>query len=452
MARNMTWLPKSVVCLRYYDRSRFRSDLFAALVLALELFPACIAIAIASGLAPVYGVSCAAIAGLVASALGDSKIRISGPNIVLLAAASGIVMRQGTLGLSLSTLLAGVLLAFFGAIGLGAAIQVLPRPVAVGFSTGIAILVMTKQLPDLLGGRPQLSAEGAGWRTLTGLPHGTQVEPRAILLGLASLTLIVAGRRMFKRIPVGLAVMALGALLVKFGLFPVRTVGTFGLTPFSLHLMTALRPDLLDGVLSQAFAIAVLVAIESLQAIRVASGHAGEHVSSAGELVLQGGVNVATAFVGGLPACGNSSYTSENALLGAQTPLAGILQSFLLVGFLFLFLPLSRYIPLTLISAFIFSSVWSMTHWRELPQILKLGRTEVATWIAISFLTIVDLTVAVAVGMIATMFLHIRKHKTTSLGGISDRAADASGLRWLKESKGSRFETSGPNEPRDIDP
>ena len=136
----MTWLPKSVVCLSYYDRFRFRSDAFAALVLTLQTFPLAIAIAVATGVPPIYGVLCAAIAGLLASVFGDSKIRVTAPNVVFVAVASSIVAREGILALSLSTLSAGVLLVFFGAIGLGAGIRMLPRPVVVGFSTGVAVL------------------------------------------------------------------------------------------------------------------------------------------------------------------------------------------------------------------------------------------------------------------------------------------------------------------------
>src|SRR5712692_2741639 len=141
----MTWLPKSVVCHSYYDRFRFGSDALAALLLSLQIFPLAIAIAIATGVHPLYGISCASIAALLASVFGDSKIRVTAPNVVFVAVGSSIVAREGILALSLSTLLAGILLVFFGAIGLGAAIRMLPRPVVVGFSTGIAVLVVSQR-------------------------------------------------------------------------------------------------------------------------------------------------------------------------------------------------------------------------------------------------------------------------------------------------------------------
>jgi MFS superfamily sulfate permease-like transporter len=123
----MTWLPKSVLCLSYYDRFRFGSDALAALLLSLQIFPLAIALAIATGVHPLYGISCAAMAALLASVFGESKIRVTAPTVVFVAVGSSIVAREGILALSLSTLLAGVLLVFFGVIGLGAAIRMLPR-------------------------------------------------------------------------------------------------------------------------------------------------------------------------------------------------------------------------------------------------------------------------------------------------------------------------------------
>src|SRR5664279_3633126 len=190
----MTWLPKFAVCLSYYDCFRLRSDAFGALFLALQIFPFAIAIAVASGVPPIYGVLCAAIAGLLASVFGDSKIRVTAPNVVFVAAASSIVAREGILALSLSTLLAGVLLVFFGAIGLGAAIRMLPPPVVVGFSTGIAVLVVTQRVPDLLAIDAQIVADPVPRAGLTLARYPVEIEPRSIILAVATLILIMACR------------------------------------------------------------------------------------------------------------------------------------------------------------------------------------------------------------------------------------------------------------------
>ena len=418
MVRNMTWLPKSVVCLSYYDRSRFRSDAFAALLLSLQIFPLAIAIAIAVGVHPLYGVSCAAVAGLLASIFGDSKIRISAPNVIFVAVASSVVAREGILGLSLSTLLAGVLLMFFGAIRLGAAIQVLPRPVALGFTTGIAVLVVIEQLPDLLGLSPQIRADQAARGALTVVRHVMQSEPHAIILAFAALVTMVVCSRTLRHAPAGLIVVALGALLVTIGHFPVRTAEAFyGPGPiFPLRPAGVLGPDRFGGIVAPAIAIAVLVAMESLQAMGVATGLTGERSNPDGELFLQGGANLASACVGGLPASGISAHTRENARLGAQTPVAGILQAVFLAVFLLLAAPVVRFIPLPVISALILSSVFSMTTWQEIPRLTKAPRSEAVAWAVTSLLTIIaDLPTAIAVGMLIGMLLYIRKLRESAL-------------------------------------
>jgi sulfate permease, SulP family len=409
----MTWLPKFVVCLSYYDRFRFRSDTFAALVLALQIFPLAIAIAVATGVHPLYGISCTAIAALLASVFGDSKIRVTAPNVVFVAVASSIVAREGILALSLSTLLAGVLLVFFGAIGLGTGIRMLPRPVVVGFSTGIAVLVVSQRVPDLLGTGSQIVADPVPRAALTLVRYPVQIEPPAIILAVATLILIMACRIASRHVPASLIAVTTGALLVKFGHFPVRTVESlFGsdLRSFHLYPAGAFRLDLLGSILAQGFAIAVLVAIESFQAMGLAAKVTGERLNSNGELFVQGGVNVASAFAGGLPASGVSSHTFNNARLGAQTPIAGILQAVFLVVSLLLMAPLFRFIPLPVISVLILSSVFSMTNWREVLRLMKVPSIGAAAWVATLVLTIVaDLPIAIAVGMLIGMFLYIRK-------------------------------------------
>src|SRR5258707_5627240 len=421
----MSWLPKSMVCLSYYDRFRFRSDAFAALFLALQIFPLAIAIAVATGVPPLYGVFCAAIAGLLASVFGDSKIRVTAPNVVFVAVASSIVVREGILALSLSTLLAGVLLVFFGAIGLGAAIRMLPRPIVVGFSTGIAVLVVSQRVPDLLGIGPQIVADPVPRAALTLIRYPAQIDPHTIILALSTLILITVCRRASRYIPTSLIAITTGALLVKFGHFPVRTIESlFGsdLRSFHLHMAGAFRLDLLSSILAQGFAIAVLVAIESFQAMGLAANLTGERFNSNGELFVQGVVNIASAFAGGLPASGVSSHTFDNARLGAQTPIAGILEAVSLVVSLLLMAPLFRFIPLPVISAIILSSVFSMTNWQEVLRLMEVPRIEAAAWVATSFLTIVtDLPIAIAVGMLIGMFLYIRKKSAIRSKAAPDR-------------------------------
>src|SRR5713101_2355469 len=408
----MTWLPKSVVCLSYYDRFRFGSDALAALLLSLQIFPLAIAIAIATGVHPLYGISCAAIAALLASVFGDSKIRVTGPSVVFVAVGSSIVAREGILALSLSTLLAGALLVFFGATGLGVGIRMFPRPVVVGFSTGIAVLVVSQQVPDLFGVSSAIDVHPVPRAVLTLVRYPGQIAPLAIILASATLILITACRIVSRHFPAGLIAVTTGALLVKFGHFPVRTIESLygsDVISFHLHPFEAFRFNLLADILAQGFAIAVLAAIASFEAMGLAADVTGEEFNLNGELLVQGGVNVASAFVGGLPACGVSSHTFDNGRLGAQTPIAGMLQAVFLVVPMLLMAALLRFIPLSVLSVLILSSVFSMMNWQEILYLMKAPRIEAAAWAATSLLTIVtDLPTAIALGMFIGIFLYIR--------------------------------------------
>lgn len=407
----MTWLPKSVVCLRYYERSRFRSDVFAAFLLSLQTFPFAIAIPVAIGVHPLYGISCAAVAGLLASIFGDSKIRVSAPNVIFVAVASTVVAREGIMGLCLSTLLAGLLLMFFAAIRLGAAIQALPRPVAVGFTTGIAVMVVSAQLPTLFGLNPEIPTDQVVRGALTVIRHIKLGEPQALVLAFAALVTIVLCSKALRHAPVPLIVVVIGALLVRDWHLRVHTVGALHESTllFPMHLTGVLAFDSFGRIIERAFTIAVLVAVESLRTMAAATRLTGESTNPNAELVLQGSANLASACVGGLPVSGICSDTVENARLGAQTPVAGVLQAVFLVAFLILMAPAARFIPLPLISALILSRVFGMTNWREIHRLTKGPRFELVTWGATSVFTIsADLPIAIAVGMFIGMFLHIR--------------------------------------------
>ena len=230
------WLPKSVVCLRYYNQFRFRSDVRASLILTAQIFPVSIAIAIASGLRPIYGVSCAAVAGLLASGLGESKVRISAPNILFVAVAAGIVSKHGVLGLSLSTLLAGIFLVFLAGTGLAAAVPFIPRAIVAGLSNGVAVLVLSGLVSDFFGVRPLISVDEARTGVVAILQHTSLISPSATIMATATLTLILLCRKVSVLIPASLIATSIGVLLVKFHLLPLQTIGSsFGSVVWLFH-------------------------------------------------------------------------------------------------------------------------------------------------------------------------------------------------------------------------
>jgi SulP family sulfate permease len=394
------WLPKSVVCLRYYNQFRFRSDMRASLILTPQIFPVSIAIAMASGLHPFYGISCAAMAGLMGSGLGESKVRISAPNVVFVTVASNIVSTHGVLGLALSTSLAGIFLIFLALTGLAAAVQLIPRAIVAGLSSGVAVLVFSS-----------LVSTGA-----VAIFHGASLAPpSAAIMSTATLILILLCRRVSALIPASLIAVSIGAFLVKSHHLAVQTVGSsYGVIRWPFHPFPTelVRLGFLGGLLGPAFAIAVLSAFQSLDAMDLASNLTGERYSSKVELSIQGIANIGCSLFAGLPTSGSCLHTSTNWRGGAQTPLAGVLLTVFLLALYFLTVPLVSFIPLPVISGILLANVCMMSHWREIPRVVLLSRSDACAWLATALLTITtDLLTAIAVGMFIGMFLHIRRRR-----------------------------------------
>jgi SulP family sulfate permease len=406
------WLPKSVVCLRYYNQFRFRSDLRAGLIVAAQILPVSIAIAIASGLPPIYGISCAAIAAFLASGMGESKVRISAPNILFVTVGSSIVSKHGILGLSLSTSLAGMFLIFLAGTGLAAAVPFFPRAIVTGLSSGIAALVVSGLFSDLFGVRSSISVNEVHAGVGAILQH---VSPSATIMTTATVALILLCRKVSVLIPASLIAISIGALLMKFDHLSVQTIGSpYGSVLWLFHSLPtgSLRLDLLGGVLGPAFAIAILSAFRSLEAMDVASSLAGERYSPKVELLVQGVANVGCSLVGGLPICGSCVHTSTNVRGGGQTPAAGVLQGVFLVALFVLAAPIVPFIPLPVISAVLVSSVLTMSHWKEVRRLVKLSWSNACAWLATTLLTIItDLLTAIAVGMLIGVFLYIRERR-----------------------------------------
>jgi len=413
------WLPKSVVCLRYYDSFRFRSDVTAALTVASEMFPTSIAMAIMCGVNFRNGVYGAVVVGVLTSILGRTKVQISAPSLTVLAIASSIVSRGGVRDLSLTAMLAGAFILVLAATGLGAAVRFIPRSVVVGFSTGLAILITTGMLPDLLGMTIAIQANDVRTGATAVMRSLSGTSAPAIMIALATLVLIAACRKISAFIPISLIAMTIGALSVRFWHIPVQTIGANHgsalpslLSPFDQSLYF----DLPGGLLAQAMAIAVLITIESLEAGKLTAGLTGEHQRPRVELFIDGAANMACSFVGGLPASGSSLYTATNARSGAQTPVAGILQAMFQLALLLLTVQFVQLVPLPVIAAILVLNVVSMPHWGKVLGLLKLPM-QAGAWIVTSVLTIAtDFPMALACGMLIAMSLSIRKRR--SLGRL----------------------------------
>jgi SulP family sulfate permease len=412
------WLPKSILCLREYDRKTFVADAVAGVTVGLVALPLAMAFAIASGLPPQSGIYCAVVTGFLISALGGSRCQIGGPTGAFVVVVAGIVAQHGIDGLFMCTMMAGVILIVLGVTGMGAVVRFLPRPVVVGFTNGIAILIASTQLKDFLGLRIEhVPGDFLGRMEAIAGAIGT-TSWIAVLLAASSAAIILATRRYVPRISGTVVVLFGGTALVWLLDLSVETIGTrFGGIPSGLprFAMPVFRLDLVRNLLSPAITVAMLGAIESLMSAVVADRMIGDRHNPNVELVAQGIANVVSPLFGGLPATGALARTATNIRTGAKTPVAGIIHAATLLAVLLVGAPLARFVPMPILAGILLVVAYTMGEWNQVPELLKLTRAEIGVWLLTLGLTVfADLTVAVEAGMILAVLLFIRNVTATT--------------------------------------
>jgi sulfate permease, SulP family len=412
------WTPKSVLALRDYNGKKFGADLAAGVTVGLVALPLSMAFAIASGAPPEAGLYTAVVAGFAISALGGSRTQIGGPTGAFVVIIAGILARYGFNGLLLCTMMAGCLLILLGATGLGAAVKFIPRPVIVGFTNGIAILIASTQIKDFFGlhtgpvpgdflGRMRVVLGSAGTVSLT-----------TTLLSCAGLVLIVLMIRFLPRIPGYIVALVAATVVVYFLHLPVETVGSrFGGIPSGfprLHV-PVFEYATFRMLISPAITVAMLGAIESLMSAVVADRMSGDQHNPNVELVAQGVANILSPLCGGLPATGAIARTATSIRCGAVSPVAGIVHALTVLAVLLFAAPLARFIPLAVLASILMVVCYKMGEWHEIPQILRLSKLEIGVWLTTLLLTVfADLTVAVEGGMILAALVFIRKVTLTT--------------------------------------
>lgn len=418
------WRPRLLDCLAVYRRDTLTADLVAGVTVGLVALPLAMAFAIASGVTPQAGIYTAIVGGFLVSLLGGSRIQIGGPTGAFVVIIAGIVAQHGMSGLLMVTMMAGVILMFLAITGLGQAVRFIPRPVVLGFTNGIALLIASTQIKDFLGlAVPESSSEF--FTRMAGLAEQLHtVNAVAVLLGLASLGLILLVPRWSHRIPGSIVALVAGTSLVgAFGL-PVETVGSVfggipgGLPPFQVP---ELRPDLILPLLPAALTVAILAAVESLLSAVVADTMSNDHHNSSAELLAQGAANLIVPLVGGIPVTGAIARTATNYRSGARTPVSGIVHSVTLLAVVLLLAPLASFIPLATLAAVLFVVAYHMGEWREIGGILRLDLADKSVWFITFALTVMaDLTLAVEVGVALAALLYIyRVTETTSVSTVT---------------------------------
>ena len=410
-----TFQPKLFSLFKNYSKKKLINDIVAGVIVAIIALPLSIALAIASGLGPEKGLYTAIIAGFVISLLGGSNVNISGPTAAFATMVAGIVATEGLDGLAIATVLAGILLILFGVLRLGSLIKYIPYTITTGFTSGIAVTIVIGQLKDLFGiTYPAGSNPIESTEKLVALFEGISTfNYQSFIVGAIALAILILWPKVSKKIPGSLVVVLLGALVVGLFNLNVNTIGD--LYSISSSLPTPSIPSItLERVmhmLPDAFTIALLAAIESLLSCVVSDGMINDRHNSNTELIAQGAGNICSAIFGGIPATGAIARTAANVKNGGRSPISGMVHAVVLLLVLLILMPYASFIPMPVIAAILLMVAYNMSEWRRFVKICKTAPSSDIIVLVVTFLfTIVfDLVVAIAVGLVLTAFLFVKR-------------------------------------------
>lgn len=416
-------LPALLTGLRGYTRRQATTDVVSGVVVGIVALPLAIAFAIASGLPPEAGLYTAIVAGFLISALGGSMVQIGGPTGAFVVIVYGIVQQHGTEGLLVATLMAGVILVVMGVSGLGAAIKFIPFPVTTGFTAGIAVVIFSSQVRDLLGLEMEEVPADFIEKWVAFADHIGSANAAAAAVAALALAVLILWPKVTRRLPAPFVALVLPTLLVALLGLDVETIGSrFGEVSAAppRPRMPEISFGLVRELIAPATAIALLGAIESLLSAVVADGMTGGRHRSNVELVAQGVANIASPIFGGMPATGAIARTATNVRNGGRTPVAGMVHAVTLLLVLLFFGPLVTYIPLAGLAAILVVVAYHMSDWRTLVAELKAPKSDVVVLLTTFGLTVlIDLVIAIEVGMVLAAFLFMRRMaEVTSVAAV----------------------------------
>ena len=430
MAIPDAFVPKLFTTLAGYTRAQLQADLGAGVIVGVVALPLAIAFAIASGVTPDRGLYTAVIAGFIISGLGGSRVQIGGPTGAFVVIVYGIVQQYGIDGLTIATVMAGFVLIGFGLARFGAAIKFIPFPLILGFTSGIAVIIFSSEVKDLLG--LQMGAVPANfadkWDSYARHLH-TANWP-AVAVSAATLIVLVVWPRVSRRVPGPFVALVAATAAVRVFHIPVETIGSrFGAisASFPAPHLPAVSLHTIAGLAAPAFAIAMLGAIESLLSAVVSDGMiSGSHRSDM-ELVAQGVANIVAPLFGGIPATGAIARTATNVKNGGRTPVAGLAHAMTLLLITLFFGRWASLIPMSCLAAILTVVAYQMSEWRTFRAELRSPHGDVAVLLVTFLLTVFfDLTLAIEVGMVLSAFLFLRRMaNTTAVRAMADQVPGA---------------------------
>ncbi|MBR5141020.1 MAG: sulfate permease [Bacteroidales bacterium] len=420
-----------------YNGKTFTSDLIAGIIVGIIALPLAIAFGIASGVTPQQGLITAIVAGFLISFFGGSNFLIGGPTGAFIVIVAGIVSQYGMQGLIIATIMAGVFLVVMGVCKMGAIFKFIPYPIVVGFTSGIALTIFSTQMKDFFGLPLDLQVP-AGFIPQWGCYFQNLGSINWIEFAMSMLCLVIcfSWGKVTKKVPGSLIALIIGTfvsvILAKFGGIELATIGSkFPELANGLPMPKPVAPEFdyetIKGLVSPAFTIAILCAIESLLAAMVADGATGKQHHANTELIGQGIANIVTPLFGGIPATGALARTMASINNGGKSPVTGLVHAVVLLLIYLFLMPYAVYIPLSCLAAILVQVAYNMSEWKTFKYLLRGDKSDVAVLLITFFLTvIVDLTVAIEVGVVLAIVLFVRRvMQTTHINVLQDNTVAA---------------------------
>ena len=408
-----------------YNGKTFTSDLIAGIIVGIIALPLAIAFGIASGVTPQQGLVTAIVAGFLISFFGGSDFLIGGPTGAFIVIVAGIVAQYGMQGLIIATIMAGIFLVVMGVCKMGVIFKFIPYPIVVGFTSGIALTIFSTQMKDFFGLPLDLDVP-AGFipQWVCYFRNISSVNWVELLMSLSCLVICFSWGKVTKKVPGSLIALIVGTLasvlLNRFAGVEFATIGSkFPELAAGLPMPKPVAPqfdfETVKNLVSPAFTIAILCAIESLLAAMVADGATGKKHHANTELIGQGIANIVTPLFGGIPATGALARTMASINNGGKSPVTGIIHAVVLLLIYLFLMPYAIYIPLGCLAAILVQVAYNMSEWRSFKYLLRGDKSDVAVLLITFFLTvIVDLTVAIEVGVVLAIVLFVRRVMQTS--------------------------------------
>lgn len=410
---NIEFKPKFFTILKNgISKEQFFKDIMAGIIVGIVALPLAIAFAVASGVSPEKGIITAIVAGFIISVFGGSRVQIGGPTGAFIIILYGIIEQYGIDGLLISTMLAGVMLVVFGLLKFGNLLKYFPNPLIVGFTSGIALVILSTQVKDALGLNIEKLPSEFFEKWMLYFEHINEINLYALSITIITILISIYSKHITTKIPGSFIAIILLTIIVQMFDLPVTTIETFFGTISSD--ITFSLPDFQIGELTHylvpAFIIALLGGVESLLSAVVSDGMIGNTHRSNTELIAQGLANIATPLFGGIPATGAIARTATNVKNGGRTPIAGITHSIVLLLIMLFFIDFAKLIPMSVLAGILMVVSYNMSEWRSFISILKSSPFDYIVLLSTFILTVlVDLTVAIQVGIVLSSLLFMKR-------------------------------------------